>query len=130
MRVTPLALALAGFVALAAPAAADPIDDCNSNTPQYVIDGCTKLIDEGKANNDALAIAHFNRANALDDKGDHDAAIADYDQAIKLKPDYVDSYLNRGLVHEGKKDYDKRETVKRREVDRETRAAVKTGHRD
>ncbi len=30
----------------------------------------------------------------------------------------------------GKKDYDKRETVKRREVDRETRAAVKTGHRD
>lgn len=30
----------------------------------------------------------------------------------------------------GKKDYDKRETVKRREADRETRAAVKTGHRD
>jgi tetratricopeptide (TPR) repeat protein len=106
MRVTPLALALAGFVALAVPAAADPIDDCNSNTPQYIIDGCTKLIDEGKADNDALAIAHFNRANALDDKGDHDAALADYDQSIKLKPDYVDSYLNRGLVHVEKKDYD------------------------
>ena len=29
----------------------------------------------------------------------------------------------------GKKDYDKRETIKRREVDRETRAAVKERHR-
>ena len=30
----------------------------------------------------------------------------------------------------GKKDYDKRETLKRREVDRETRAAVKTRRQD
>lgn len=30
----------------------------------------------------------------------------------------------------GKKDYDKRETIKRREVDRETRAAVKTHRQD
>ena len=30
----------------------------------------------------------------------------------------------------GKKDYDKRETIKRREVDRETRAAVKTRRHD
>jgi SsrA-binding protein len=30
----------------------------------------------------------------------------------------------------GKKDYDKRETIKRREVDRETRAAVKTRRQD
>ena len=29
----------------------------------------------------------------------------------------------------GKKDYDKRETVRRRETDRETRAAIKEGHR-
>ena len=28
------------------------------------------------------------------------------DQSIKLKRGYVDSYLNRGLVHEDKKDYD------------------------
>lgn len=107
MRVTPFALAFASLLALSAPSQADPIDDCNSNTPDYIIDGCTKLIDGGKTSDDALAVAYFNRANALDDKGDHDAAIADYTASIKLKPDYVDTYLNRGLAYQDKKDYKK-----------------------
>lgn len=105
MRVTTLAIAFASLVLLAPPVFADPIDDCNSNTPDYIIDGCTKLIDGGKTSDDALAIAYFNRANALDDKGEHDAAIADYTASIKLKADYVDSYLNRGLSYFDKKDY-------------------------
>ena len=29
------------------------------------------------------------------DKGEYDRAIADYDQAIRLKPDYADAYNNR-----------------------------------
>ena len=33
---------------------------------------------------------------AYGDKGDYDRAIADYDQAIQLKPDFVDAYNNRG----------------------------------
>jgi tetratricopeptide (TPR) repeat protein len=106
MRVTPLALALATLMVLPAPGFADPIDDCNSNTPEYIIQGCTTLIDGGKTSDEALAVAHFNRANALDDKGDHDGAIADYTASIKLKPDYVDTYLNRGLAYQDKKDYE------------------------
>lgn len=106
MRVIPLALALATLVVFPAQGFADPIDDCNSNTPDYIIDGCTKLIDGGKTSDEAKAIAYFNRANALDDKGDHDAAIADYTASIKLKGDYIDTYLNRGLVYASKKNYD------------------------
>lgn len=106
MRVIPLALALAALVVLPAQGFANPIDDCNSNTPDYIIDGCTKLIDGDNTNDEAKAIAYFNRANALDDKGDHDAAIADYTASIKLKGDYVDTYLNRGLAYFDKKDYD------------------------
>jgi len=47
----------------------------------------------------------------------------------------VRMYFKNGRVKvavslaKGKKDYDKRETIKRREVDRETRAAVKERHR-
>lgn len=108
MRVNPLAiaLALATLTLLPAQSLADPIDDCNSNTPEYIIDGCTKLIDGDNTSDEARAIAYFNRANALDDKGDHDAAIADYTASIKLKDDYVDSYLNRGLAYFDNKDYD------------------------
>lgn len=106
MRVTTLALAFAGLLALSAPSHADPIDDCNSNTPDYIIDGCTKLIDGDKTSDEARAIAYFNRANALDDQGNQDAAIADYTASIKLKADYPDTYLNRGLSYAKKKDFD------------------------
>ena len=47
----------------------------------------------------------------------------------------VRMYFKNGRVKvaialaKGKKDYDKRETIKKREVDRETRAAVKAGQR-
>ena len=106
MRVTTLALAFASLVALTAPGFADAVADCNSDQTETIIQGCTTLIDGGKTNNDALAVAYFNRGNALDDKGDHDGAIADYTASIKLKADYVDTYLNRGLSYFDKKDYE------------------------
>jgi len=105
MRVTPFAIALATLVLLPAQGHADAIADCNSDKPEAIIKGCTELIDAGKTSNDALAVAYFNRGNALDDQGDHDGAIADYTASIKLKPDYVDTYLNRGLAYQDKKDY-------------------------
>lgn len=106
MRATPFALALAVLVLLPAPGHADAIADCNGDQPDAVITGCGALIDGGKAGDEALAVAYFNRGNALDDQGDHDAAIADYTASIKLKPDYVDTYLNRGLAYQGKKNYE------------------------
>ena len=35
------------------------------------------------------------------DKGDYDRAIADYDKAIQLKPDYAAAYYCRGLALKG-----------------------------
>ncbi|MFM8294241.1 MAG: tetratricopeptide repeat protein [Microcystaceae cyanobacterium] len=32
--------------------------------------------------------------------GDHQGAIADYNQTLILKPDYADTYYNRGLVYQ------------------------------
>ena len=35
--------------------------------------------------------------NALKDKGELDAAIDSYKQAIKIKPDYAEAYYNMGV---------------------------------
>jgi tetratricopeptide (TPR) repeat protein len=44
------------------------------------------------------AIDYFNRGLAKQKSGDYQGAIADYNQAIKLKPDDAKAYSNRGLV--------------------------------
>jgi tetratricopeptide (TPR) repeat protein len=106
MRATTLALAFASLLALSSQGVADPIADCNSDKPDAVIQGCSQLIDGGKLGAEAMAVAYFNRANAYDDSGDHDSAIADYSAAIKLQPEYIDCYFNRGIAYENKKDYD------------------------
>jgi tetratricopeptide (TPR) repeat protein len=40
-----------------------------------------------------------------DNKGDYDRAIADYNQAIRLDPDYALAYYNRGVAYVNKRDY-------------------------
>ena len=44
------------------------------------------------------AIEYLNRANEKYKKGDYQEAIADYTQAINLKPNYAEAYNNRGLA--------------------------------
>ena len=39
--------------------------------------------------------------------GNNDKAIANYDQALKLKPDYADAYYNRGNAYADKAEYDR-----------------------
>ena len=40
-------------------------------------------------------------------KKDYDRAIADYDQAIRLNPNYAAAYNSRGLAYDDKRDYDR-----------------------
>jgi tetratricopeptide (TPR) repeat protein len=51
--------------------------------------------------------AYIGRGVAYDVKGDHDRAILDYDQAIRLNPKYADAYRDRGLTYFHKGDYDR-----------------------
>jgi lipoprotein NlpI len=46
-----------------------------------------------------VAEAHLNRGNAYDVLGLYQMAISDYDEAVRLKPDYGKAYNNRGLVY-------------------------------
>jgi tetratricopeptide (TPR) repeat protein len=58
--------------------------------------------------NDELASAAFDRGNtALAIKGDYQQAIADYSEAIRLKPDYPTAFNNRGNAYKNLKQYDK-----------------------
>lgn len=45
-----------------------------------------------------LAIAYKNRAEVRADIGDHQGAIEDYTQAIKINPDYAHTYKNQAMA--------------------------------
>jgi lipoprotein NlpI len=68
------------------------------------IEGCTKIIEDQKQKPKGRAAAYFNRGNAHTAKGNHDAAIADYDEAIKLDPKNASAYNNRGNAKNDKGD--------------------------
>ncbi len=53
------------------------------------------------------SIVYFYRGLAYYYKKDYDHAIADYNQALKLDPNFAKAYYNRGLAYYYKKDYDR-----------------------
>ncbi len=72
------------------------------------ISGCTKLIESGKEKRGDLAEDFFHRADAYEfEQSDHDRAIADYGEAIKLKPDYAEAYYWRGTIYSHETNYDR-----------------------
>ena len=48
------------------------------------------------------ALMHFNRGATYSEEGRHDRAIADFDEAIKLNPDYKEAYTGRGIAYSQK----------------------------
>ncbi|MGB9365341.1 MAG: tetratricopeptide repeat protein [Xanthobacteraceae bacterium] len=66
--------------------------------------GCTRVIDDSKVKPKGRADAYYNRGNAHSAKGDLTAAIADYDEAIKLDPKNARALTNRGTAHSEKGD--------------------------
>lgn len=57
---------------------------------------CDKAVDESMTH-DKVA-SHVNRGILRMLRGDHSAALADYDAAIALDPDEPESFLNKGLL--------------------------------
>ena len=83
------------FVVVPVPAQADAFqtnaDRCNDNTfhPDLRIDACTWLLNSGWVNDETNVSAFYNRGNAYNDNGQYDRAIADFDEAIRLRPGHA-----------------------------------------
>jgi tetratricopeptide (TPR) repeat protein len=81
---------------------ADDKSDCRTGKDADVrIKACSALIQSDAKD----ATAYHNRGAALQSKGDLDKALADYDQAISLKPDYASAYDSRARIFVAKGDY-------------------------
>ena len=65
---------------------------------------CLKSVDLSIGNQ---AIFYNNRGEVYYRKGEYDRAIADYDQALRLDPDYAGVYNNRGLAYLNTGEYDR-----------------------
>jgi tetratricopeptide (TPR) repeat protein len=63
------------------------------------------MIQSGHEPPQNLVAAFTYRGNAYFGKGQYDRAIEDYDQAIRLNPNYAEAYNNRGLAKRAKGDF-------------------------
>ena len=103
-----LAVSLSVLIALTVSARADDLADCNqSANEQRTIKGCTNLIKSKRLDKQNLAFAYSNRGEAYWKKGEHDRAITDYDEAIKINPKFAMPYNNRGVVYGAKGEFDR-----------------------
>ena len=74
----------------------------NDSTDDQTIAGCTRVIQSGREDQRDLASAYFNRGLVYGHKSDFDRAIRDFDQAIKINPNYVEALYSRGLTYSNK----------------------------
>ena len=83
-------------------------DACNGSDADASIAGCTNVLSRGKRETQSdRATAYNNRGWSYSQKDDHDRAIADYDEAIRLDPNFALAFVNRGWSYERKRQYDR-----------------------
>src|SRR5687768_2549635 len=102
-----LALGLA-FAAHAQPGNDEKV--CLAQVPasaQAQVEACSALLATGRYNERNRAIIHSNRGVAQRARRDLAVAIADYDEAIRLYPEFARAYVNRGNAHYDRQDYDR-----------------------
>ncbi|MBJ7533431.1 tetratricopeptide repeat protein [Rhodomicrobium vannielii ATCC 17100] len=63
------------------------------------IAACSRIIDDIKVPQEFRADAYLNRGEALADKGDFDAAIADETLALKIKPNFAEAHNLRAWIY-------------------------------
>src|SRR5262249_6175665 len=90
----------------AAAATAEDLEACYKAQRDAAISACTAAITSKKHQGAELATAHVVRGNAYFSKGDYDAAIRDYDEAIRLNPKNAVAFYNRGNVYNSAAQYD------------------------
>ena len=85
-------------------------DLCNGGdrrSSESQIIGCTALIKSGVNTSKVLAIAYNNRGNAFSIMGQSEQAIKDYDESIRVDPNYANPFNNRGVARQKKGEYDR-----------------------
>jgi Tfp pilus assembly protein PilF len=68
---------------------------------------CTAVIQSGQESPGNMAIAFASRGLAYHHKEQDELAVQDYDQAIRLKPDYAAAFTNRGVAYDEAYQYDR-----------------------
>ena len=105
------AIALALVVSPAAAQLQHDIAVCNNDIAGASLDqkiaSCTAVVESGRYAGANLGYVYVNRANAYDDKGDHDRALSDYNRSIEVNPNNASAYFNRALTYARKADYDR-----------------------
>ena len=81
--------------------------DSRGEHPDIRIIACTRNIQSGRFIGENLAVAFTNRGLAYKKKGQGDRAIADFSEAIRLKPDFVFAFNNRGNAYYSKGQFDR-----------------------
>jgi tetratricopeptide (TPR) repeat protein len=86
-------------------------DNCNSMLVAQEYDKaiilCDLRLQSENLSDDQRAAAFVNRGLAYFAKGEDDHALADYDRAIQLKPDFDSAYVRRGLAYHDRGQYDR-----------------------
>ena len=76
------------------------------SSSEQMIRGCTQLIDSSATDRETVRQALMNRAAAYRDKREFSAALADINQAIRMKPNDANSIFARAFIYraEGRRD--------------------------
>ena len=98
-----IAAALAMLASVTSSIADDRVD-CERQSGEPAIAACTRAIASGAFTGIDLAKLHTNRGVELKLKGDLDAALKDYDEAIRLHPANHFAFNNRANVRRDKGD--------------------------
>ncbi len=90
------------------PAAANwaACEDWKNGDQDRVISGCTAIIQANTEPPAKLALAFKDRGNVMMERRDLDRAMADYDRAITLAPDFAGAYSDRGQIWTAKNELD------------------------
>src|ERR1700737_2726317 len=76
-------------------------------TPDLPMEGCTAMIKTGREGLGRLASAYNNRGVAYRVKANCAEAIDDFNEAIRLVPDFANAFNNRGVAYRNMGDLDR-----------------------
>jgi tetratricopeptide (TPR) repeat protein len=79
---------------------------CRGDDDDLEIRGCSAVIRSGRDPPEQLARAFANRGRAWTEKGDYARAMHDFDNAIRLDPDFADAFNYRGIANVNQGRYD------------------------